>query len=54
MTFVVDNMTFYFPLPGITRQTVITLCAQLGIPLVERRVSLAEFHSADEVFTTGE
>lgn len=25
----------------------------LGIPLVERRISLAEFHSADEVFTTG-
>lgn len=25
----------------------------LGIPMVERRISLAEFHSADEVFTTG-
>jgi hypothetical protein len=25
----------------------------LGLPLEERRLSLAEFHTADEVFTTG-
>jgi branched-subunit amino acid aminotransferase/4-amino-4-deoxychorismate lyase len=44
-------------LPGITRATVISLCrnSQLGLDLVceERRVSLAEAHCADEVFTTG-
>ena len=37
-------------LPGITRQTVMDLCkGALGLPLVERRISLAEFHAADEV-----
>lgn len=40
-------------LPGITRRTVMQLCRTIGIPLEERRVSLAEFHAADEVFTTG-
>jgi protein-lysine N-methyltransferase EEF2KMT len=43
----------YFP--GITRQTVIDLVANLReIPPVEqRRISLVEFHTADEVFTSG-
>lgn len=40
-------------LPGITRGTVITLAHQLGIPCHVRRVSLAEFHAAEEVFTSG-
>lgn len=40
-------------LPGVTRETVIRLAAGLGIPCEERRVSLAEFHAADEAFTTG-
>lgn len=29
------------------------LVPTLGLALQERRISLAEFHSADEVFTTG-
>jgi branched-subunit amino acid aminotransferase/4-amino-4-deoxychorismate lyase len=29
------------------------ICQLLQIPLKERRISLAEFHAADEVFTTG-
>lgn len=39
--------------------TIPSVCAVLrcalglGISVVERRISLAEFHSADEVFTTG-
>ena len=37
-------------LPGITRKTVMTLARGLNVPTTERRVSLAEFHSADEVF----
>lgn len=40
-------------LPGITRSIVLSLARDLGLPVAERRVSLAEFHSADEVFTTG-
>lgn len=40
-------------LPGITRKTVMQLAKANGIPLEERRVSLSECHSADEMFTTG-
>lgn len=40
-------------LPGITRENVLILARELGIPTCERRVSLAEFHSAQEAFTTG-
>ena len=40
-------------LPGITRETVMLVARELGIEVVERRISLSEFHSADEVFTTG-
>ena len=29
------------------------MAKELGIEVVERRISLAEFHAADEVFTTG-
>lgn len=40
-------------LPGITRDTVLLLAKEIGIKIEERRVSLSEFYSADEVFTTG-
>lgn len=40
-------------LPGITRQTVIDLCRQHGIPVAEGNYSITEFYTADEVFTTG-
>jgi branched-chain amino acid aminotransferase group I len=40
-------------LPGITRATVMDLVAKESIILEERRVSLSEFHTADEVWTTG-
>ncbi len=40
-------------LPGITRGTVLELCAANAIPCRERRLSLTEFYAADEVFTTG-
>ncbi|KAK2984086.1 hypothetical protein RJ640_028550 [Escallonia rubra] len=40
-------------LPGITRATVMELVENEKIILEERRVSLSEFHTADEVWTTG-
>ncbi|KAK8960283.1 Branched-chain-amino-acid aminotransferase-like protein 1 [Platanthera guangdongensis] len=40
-------------LPGITRATVIDLVLKENFVLHERRISLSEFHSADEVWTTG-
>lgn len=40
-------------LGGITRQTVISLCRELGIEVRERLVSRDELYVADEVFFTG-
>lgn len=56
--FMVDDGVLLTPhgdhcLPGITRATVLQLAAELGILSEVRRISLSEFHAADEVFTTG-
>jgi branched-chain amino acid aminotransferase len=40
-------------LPGITRGVVLEICADLEIPAFEKRLSLTEFYTADEVFATG-
>lgn len=40
-------------LPGITRATVLQICTDNDIPAKEKRLSLTEFYTADEVFTTG-
>ncbi|KAE8771474.1 branched-chain-amino-acid aminotransferase-like protein 1 [Hordeum vulgare] len=40
-------------LPGITRATVMDLIVKENLVLHERRISLSEFHAADEVWTTG-
>lgn len=40
-------------LPGITRESIILLCGEMGIPCFEKRISLVEFMTADEAFTTG-
>ncbi len=40
-------------LPGITRAKVLALAQREGIMAIERNISTAEVHSADEVFTTG-
>uniref|UniRef100_A0A5B7BNX2 Putative branched-chain-amino-acid aminotransferase-like protein 1 n=1 Tax=Davidia involucrata TaxID=16924 RepID=A0A5B7BNX2_DAVIN len=40
-------------LPGITRATVMDLVVKENIVLEERCISLSEFHTADEVWTTG-
>ena len=56
--FCIRNGRVYTPLPhnclpGITRQTVLELCEDHGIPWAERNLSLSEFYTADEVFATG-
>ena len=40
-------------LGGITRQIVIELCREDGIPVVEKRFSLTDVYGADEAFVTG-
>lgn len=40
-------------LGGITRDTVIQLCAELKLPLVERQISRDELYVANEIFLTG-
>ena len=40
-------------LAGITRESVLTLCKELGIEATERPLTRDELYSADEVFFTG-
>jgi len=40
-------------LGGITRETVLTLAADLGIPVIERTIARDELYIADEVFFCG-
>lgn len=40
-------------LPGLTRQLVLELARESGMDVQERRLSLTEFYTAQEVFTTG-
>ena len=40
-------------LPGLTRQMVLDICRDQGIPVVERNLSLTELYTADEAFTSG-
>lgn len=40
-------------LPGITRGVVMEICEELELSIVEKNLSMTEFYTADEVFTTG-
>jgi branched-chain amino acid aminotransferase len=40
-------------LNGITRGTIITFAEELGIPVLERRITRDEFYICDEAFFTG-
>jgi branched-chain amino acid aminotransferase len=40
-------------LPGITRDSIITLCQDLGIPVIQKGVPRELLYVADEVFFTG-
>jgi branched-chain amino acid aminotransferase len=56
--FIVRERVLYTPdltsaLDGITRKTVIALASELGIPVVEKRITRDEVYIADEAFFTG-
>ncbi len=56
--FMIKNGIVFTPnadacLPGITRKTVIGLCAVHNIPIHLKNISLTEIFNADQVFTTG-
>jgi branched-chain amino acid aminotransferase len=56
--FIVRDGVIYTPdltsaLDGITRDTVMRLCAELGIRVVEKRITRDEVYIADEAFFTG-
>ncbi|EGV33919.1 branched-chain amino acid aminotransferase [Thiorhodococcus drewsii AZ1] len=56
--FIVRDGVLYTPdltsaLDGITRRTVMTLCEELGLKVVERRITRDEVYIADEAFFTG-
>ena len=40
-------------LDGITRDTIITLAGEIGVPVVEKRITRDEVYIADEAFFTG-
>jgi branched-chain amino acid aminotransferase len=57
--FVIKNGVVYTPdlsagaLNGITRNTVFHICKDLGLPLVEKRITRDEVYVCDEAFFTG-
>lgn len=56
--FIVKNGVIYTPdltsaLNGITRNTIFRLCQELGIEIVEKRITRDEVYIADEAFFTG-
>ncbi len=57
--FVVKNGVVYTPdlsagaLSGITRHTIFAICNDLGLKLVEKRITRDEIYIADEAFFTG-
>lgn len=56
--FIVHDNVIYTPdlssaLNGITRRTIMSFAADLGIPVVEKRITRDEVYIADEAFFTG-
>jgi branched-chain amino acid aminotransferase len=56
--FIVRDGTLYTPdltsaLDGITRRTVMTLAKEIGIDVIEKRITRDEVYIADEAFFTG-
>ncbi|MFC3531338.1 branched-chain amino acid transaminase [Vogesella facilis] len=56
--FIIRNGKLYTPdltsaLEGITRDTVVQIAAEMGLPIIEKRITRDEVYSADEAFFTG-
>ncbi|MEQ8924957.1 MAG: branched-chain-amino-acid transaminase [Fulvivirga sp.] len=56
--FIVKNGVAYTPfadscLPGITRGNILRIGEENNLPVKEKRISISEMYSADEVFVTG-
>jgi branched-chain amino acid aminotransferase len=56
--FIVRDGVLYTPdltsaLDGITRRTVMSLATEIGIPVIEKRITRDEVYIADEAFFTG-
>ena len=56
--FIVRNGRIFTPdltsaLEGITRDTIVTLAGESGIPVIEKRITRDEVYCADEAFFTG-
>lgn len=56
--FIVKKGNLYTPdltscLEGITRETIIALAEELGIPVIEKRITRDEVYCAEEAFFTG-
>jgi len=57
--FVIKNGVVYTPdlsagaLNGITRNTILAICSDLGLKLVEKRITRDEVYISDEAFFTG-
>jgi len=39
--------------PGITRQTVINICKELGFDIIEKKLTIQDIYSADSAFLSG-
>jgi len=56
--FVIKDGVLYTPyltsaLPGITRDTIVTLAKSLGYEIIEKKLSCEEIYASDEAFFTG-
>ena len=57
--FIIKNGVVYTPdlsagaLNGITRNTILAICQDLGLKLVEKRITRDEVYICDEAFFTG-
>ena len=56
--FIIKKGKLYTPdltscLEGITRETILTLAEELGVPVIEKRITRDEVYCAEEAFFTG-